>query len=656
MLQAPQGLHVDTRAPGDTMTVFSPPRDITPVESVIRWFFSVPQWVQLAGAGVALIVALIALVLVWRNARAIRAWMGDQHRTTSIFWKAAIGAVAMLVLLGMAGSGATFFVYSQNDNQFCLSCHTLHDEVYQRFQQSKHHRVANLRCHDCHAEPLVAETMQIVKWMLLRPSEVGPHAPVSRAVCANCHIKDKPDSTWQRIIATAGHTVHLASDTAQRLKIDCLTCHGVTAHRFVPVAQTCAQSGCHKQTEIQLGKMAGQTSLHCTTCHQFTAPVADTTSTESAIATLSPTAPNCLGCHEMRKVIERFVPANDPHKGRCGDCHNPHTQATPAAAFKSCSNSGCHTKPDTLTPFHRGEHVRALANCGACHQEHTWKVRGRSCLDCHQNIFKTPPKPMFRPPHTTGVVNDPTPVALLASAGDIAAIIGALPLGQQLPPPQERARIGNDTVTFSHAIHRPVPCASCHTATGETHGAVTIKSIRDCQRCHHETTVRSLGGGPAACQRCHESGSLPSRPQTVTVRTSTSSTATTRTLPFAHATHGAVSCTQCHTTPVTLAAAAATCNGCHADHHTAQRNCTTCHSAYDAHRGQQVHLTCAGSGCHTDRATLALTATRNVCLSCHTQQIEHKPGRDCATCHRVHWTSSTPGGAGRGPHRIERRL
>ena len=308
ILQAPQRLHVDVRAPGDTMTVFHPPLDTSPVERVIRWFFSVPQWVQLTGAALAIVVGVVALVLVWQNAGAIRAWIRERHLTTPLVWKAVIGLLAVVVLLGMAGAGAAFFVYSQNNNQFCLSCHTLHDEVYQRFQQSKHHRVANLRCHDCHDEPLVAEMAQVGKWMLWRPSEVGPHAPVPREVCAGCHVKQNPDSTWQRIIATAGHSVHLLTDTARKLNVECLTCHGVTAHRFVPVAQTCAQSGCHKQMDIQLGKMAGQTSLHCVTCHQFTAPVRETRNAKVALDVLAPSERSCLGCHEMRKVIERFVP------------------------------------------------------------------------------------------------------------------------------------------------------------------------------------------------------------------------------------------------------------------------------------------------------------------------------------------------------------
>src|SRR5512132_3745994 len=67
MVQASQGLHVDVRPPGDTMTVFHPPRDITPVEQVIRWFFSVPQWVQLAGAVLAIAIGIVALFFVWHN-------------------------------------------------------------------------------------------------------------------------------------------------------------------------------------------------------------------------------------------------------------------------------------------------------------------------------------------------------------------------------------------------------------------------------------------------------------------------------------------------------------------------------------------------------------------------------------------------------------
>lgn len=389
MYQVPQ-LHQDVRAPGDTMTVFHPPRDLTPVEAVIRWFFSVPQWIMIGGAVLAILVGIVALIVVWRQRHALIAFARRAHMTTPLKWKAIIGAAAILVLLALVGGNGAFFLYSQNNNQFCLSCHTLHDEVYQRFQQSKHHRIANLRCHDCHDEPLIAEVRQIGLWMLDRPASVGPHAPVPRSVCATCHIQSDPDSTWKRIVATAGHSIHVLSDTAKALHIECLTCHGVTAHRFVPVAQTCSQSGCHEQTQFRLGKMAGQSSKHCTVCHEFTAPIPETPTVAQARQGLIPTTNECFTCHEMRAQMAAFDPTKDPHKGRCGYCHDPHKQTEPRDAYQTCATAGCHIRPDTLTPFHRGIHAAALGQCGTCHEPHTWAVRGTACLTCHRNIMNEP--------------------------------------------------------------------------------------------------------------------------------------------------------------------------------------------------------------------------------------------------------------------------
>lgn len=391
MIQTTQRMRVDIPAPGDTMTVFSPPRDISAFERLVRWFFSVPQWIEMIGAIIAIGIAIIALVIIWRQRSAVIEWARTRHMTTPLAWKFALGIVALMVLAAMGTGGAGFFLFSQNNNQFCLSCHTLHDEVYERFQQSKHHTIAGLRCHDCHDEPMWKEVRQVVFWVALRPKAVGPHAPVPREVCASCHIRQNPDSTWQRIIATAGHSIHVLSDTAKALHIECLTCHGVTTHRFVPAARTCEQSGCHTKATVRLGKMADQTMLHCTICHQFTAPITETSNVAVARASMIPGAGNCLKCHAMTKAIQRFIPANDPHKGRCGDCHNPHTQTTPREAAKTCTNAGCHARPDTLSAFHRGLKGHDLGNCLQCHEAHTWKVKGTQCLDCHKNIVKDVP-------------------------------------------------------------------------------------------------------------------------------------------------------------------------------------------------------------------------------------------------------------------------
>ncbi len=528
--QAAQQLRIDTRIPGDTMTVFHPPRDITPVERVFRWFFSVPQWVQLSGAALALIVAVVAVIILVREWRQVVRWVRTRDMTTPVFWKIVIGLAAAGVLFSMAGSGAAFFVYSQDSNQFCLSCHTLHDEVYERFQQSKHHQIAQLRCHDCHDEPVVAEMTQVVRWMLLRPADVGPHAPVPRAVCANCHVQRNADSTWQRIVATAGHSIHVLSDTAAKLHIECLTCHGVSAHRFVPASTTCQQSGCHDKLTIQLGLMANQTTLHCVACHPFTAPITETRQVAAASNALVPTSVNCLGCHAMRERLARFVPSNDPHKGRCGDCHDPHKQTTPAAAFGSCATAGCHARPDTLTPFHQGVHSRVLSSCGRCHSAHTWTLRGATCLSCHQKILDQPgrvfrrdtaqamltPQPPFRFAMTPGRAPGPAApeVALQAAGGQTA----------------------QDTTKFSHNTHRALQCVLCHAASG----ALQVRSVRDCLSCHHQREVQA-GSGAAACERCHPSahcrGTLT---QTVTVTTTTAPEGVSQELPFSHERHSLV--------------------------------------------------------------------------------------------------------------------
>ena len=63
-----------------------------------------------------------------------------------------------------------------------------------------------------------------------------------------------------------------------------------------------------------------------------------------------------------------------------------------------------------------------------------------------------------------------------------------------------------------------------------------------------------------------------------------------------------------------------------------------------AHPRDRVHQGCDGSGCHEDASVAALPAARNVCLACHTKQVDHKPGRDCAPCHLVAWNAASRGG------------
>ena len=61
------------------MTIFHPPRDITAVERVFRWFFSVPQWIQVTGVVLAFVLGVTATVIVWRQRRPLLEFARHRH-------------------------------------------------------------------------------------------------------------------------------------------------------------------------------------------------------------------------------------------------------------------------------------------------------------------------------------------------------------------------------------------------------------------------------------------------------------------------------------------------------------------------------------------------------------------------------------------------
>jgi nitrate/TMAO reductase-like tetraheme cytochrome c subunit len=350
------------------------------VAALFRWFFQVPQWIQIGGVILAALVAAVFVTIVWKRRTAIGTWL----RTRPAGAKAIL-VIVLLTFATVAGVvGQQAWHYTQHENDFCQACHVM-DQAYARFAQSEH---AKRECHDCHQQPISASLRQVWLWVLDRPQEIGSHAPVPNSVCIKCHITEDPDSTWQRISATAGHRVHLESDSSVLRNVQCVKCHGVEVHRFVPADQTCGQSGCHstEDTQIKLGNMAAaNTSFHCLACHQFTAPVNETVALDTARHGLVPTARGCLGCHDMQRILATYDPQEDPHKGVCGDCHNPHTQTEPRAAFQTCTVAGCHADPQTLSGFHRGINHNVVADCLRCHKPHVWTAPVE-CVACHPTL------------------------------------------------------------------------------------------------------------------------------------------------------------------------------------------------------------------------------------------------------------------------------
>jgi hypothetical protein len=481
-------------------------------------------------------------------------------------------------------------------------------EPYEAFAQSAHR---GLGCKACHQPTFTERGRMALSQVLVDPAEIGSHAEVPNAVCAGCHVEGDPER-WRIISRSAGHRVHLESEDSTLQGLMCVECHSSSIHEFAATSRTCGQSGCHEDTRIQLGGM-GDFTIHCVTCHNFTQPVPDSLPVRLARGGLQPGREECLTCHAMR-VLLADLPADEPHGRVCGACHDPHAQESPREAEGTCASAGCHERADTLTPLHRGLAAGVLEGCLNCHTAHRFRADGDDCLGCHQDIFTRPARRVDRPAGG-GAARIPGE-GLLAS---LARLV-----------PRQVARQGRP-LELSHERHRAVECTACHSVR-ESHGALTVTSVRDCRACHHTQPVA------ANCVACHPAGDLrrASHPLRQTVRLSVGAPRE-RILPFSHAPHEEVSCASCHREPLTLRSTAA-CSDCHEEHHRPTASCIACHAAPppNAHTAA-VHLGCGGAGCHDPVPTpvRGVPRVRNLCLSCHQSLVDHEPGGNCADCHQL---------------------
>lgn len=624
------------------------------VAEVVRFLLTtVPPWVQKAGIALAFIVAAAILWFLFKHRRAILGWIFS--RPTGVKAGLAIGAI--VIIAGAAWAGTVTWHYTQHSNEFCSGCHVM-NVAYSKMTGGKSEH-AKLSCHDCHQQSIYASAHQLYIWVSERPEKIEKHANVPNSVCERCHVT-QDTAGWQRIASTAGHRVHLESDSSSLKDLKCVECHGADLHRFEPVKQTCGQAGCHDQekTAIRLAKMSGQTVRHCTVCHQFTSDVPALATRDSARVTLVPGASQCLGCHQMQAVLPDFDERRDPHGGKCGTCHNPHAQKTPEAAAKSCESSGCHSNWRE-EPFHVGAaHRRVASQCLTCHQPHSAKVDASSCQACHETVrrrgkFNAPlpfdtaaalRRSTIAAPHRVGSISQPAsmPHVQIAfarfdgveqprSKHDAVALFASPaspPLFNGVGPPPPYAAAPD---SFSHSRHEKLACLVCH-ETGSGHGLLTFERPRGCQICHHQAPARSR------CATCHETAEYSApRPATAVV-TVPGHQPRSRPVEFLHAVHKERVCTECHTTPVTLAPSPskAACRDCHDDHHAVGRACATCHSAAgpkSAHKSlETAHQRC--DACHTAATVARLTPARNFCSTCHLEQAKaHYPQKECTTCH-----------------------
>jgi hypothetical protein len=627
----------------DSVVVHSPLPD--PLVPIVQWIFQKPGWVMAAGIVAGAAVAAAAAVLLWRRRRVIGRWLLTQDRLAKL---AMLGAAGLILLL-MVGTGVKAYDYMMHDNDFCRGCHIFvpSGQVFVRPDTGTYLLVNRLEgkhdslsCHACHPFELKAQSKELFYWIIERPDRIPPHAKVPRHVCEGCHVQGEAKKTWARIASTAGHRTHLESDSSALKNVACLTCHARSAHRFQPADTTCAQKGCHLTDEIRikLGRMAlrfspanrqtlpNEEKLYCNSCHQFTAE-AQFVSLDSASGILRPGSRQCFGCHEMRQLLASFDPAKDPHGGTCGMCHNPHTNAKPADALKSCATAGCHADWRTVA-FHAGAAHREVApRCVTCHQPHAARVDASDCAGCHEAVRKSGGGKL-RPPLPFDTTKALQQSMRLVEPGRSRGLGSA-------PPPSDPPRGRPDPPvapadTFSHPRHRRLTCITCHTTTSPT-ATLTFERPRGCQICHHQRPASST------CATCHPASELSApRPVAVTV-TVRHDTARSRPVAFDHRTHTRLACIECHTTSVSLEPRSdvITCTACHADHHAAQRNCAACHHTADILEAHAPPVDAHGAcvQCHAQRTVERLLPTRSFCLTCHGGEVDHHSEKQCTVCH-----------------------
>jgi hypothetical protein len=623
------------------------------VADVVRFLLTtVPAWVQKLGVVIAFVVAVAVVWFLFKHRQAIFDWFFARSVPAML----GLAAVTLAIFTTVAWAGAATWNYTQHENDFCSGCHVM-NVAYGKmaYGKSKH---SKLSCHDCHQQSIYASAHQLYLWIAERPEKIEKHANVPNTVCEKCHVT-QDTAGWQRIASTAGHRVHLESDTSSLKDLKCVKCHGTDLHRFEPVKQTCGQNGCHDQnkTSIKLAKMSGQTVRHCTVCHQFTSAVPALATRDSASKTLVPGSSQCFGCHQMKKVLADFDEERDPHGGKCGTCHNPHTQKTPIEAAKSCESSGCHSNT-RKEPFHSGAaHRRVASQCLTCHLPHSAKVDASGCEDCHRSVrargkFK-PPLP-FDTAATLRRSDNSTPHRISETFAPHSAGQTRLALASFDPPASNSKRdawlkfvapapevsyvgVGPPLSSaaapdsFPHSRHEKIACLVCH-QTGTGHGILTFERPRGCAICHHQAPAQSR------CATCHQPGEYSAPITATAVVAVPGHAAKPRSVEFRHSAHAERACRDCHTTPVTLAPAPAkaACRDCHENHHAASRNCSTCHAAAQpksAHTSLEAsHQRC--DACHTAATIARLTPTRSFCSTCHLEKAtNHFDSRECTTCH-----------------------
>ena len=442
-----------------------------------------------------------------------------------------------MLLLGLLAAGAVgtgcAYRYVHASATFCVSCH---GKTSEQVHAGGHRTVA---CNQCHEAKFVQGVRQYLLSLYGSKGDKTEHGAVKVGGCKDCHLSN-PVSRMQ-IGDTLGHQKHALGGP----RVECVTCHGSSAHDPKPSEEACAS--CHKDIIVEEPGMA---KIQCLCCHNFLA--------RTSVGT-SPVANDCQRCHGGKTAADRSdrfaetLPArpisDDMVHGTltsCRLCHNPH-QKDPDKRVKGKDCRRCHSAV--------GQEADSIANakhadCEQCHGVHSRRSEAATgCKRCHEQ---------------------PTQGPLTAASK-------------------------HEQCTACHQPHKfrtdGSRCASCHEETATKLAALPNGTHADCLGCH---TPHRQGPTANSCVGCHKPMSGSGHPSCLTCHKQHEGK------------EAAPGCPTCHGNESEQLRDSRTdhragCTACHAQHAVggASAHCSRCHTAESAlvsKVGNPAHERCGS--CH----------------------------------------------------------
>ncbi|HMK60950.1 MAG TPA: cytochrome c3 family protein [Dissulfurispiraceae bacterium] len=266
------------------------------------------------------------------------------------------GFVLAAIVFSLFLYGYRYYEYSQNDPDFCASCHVIQDSFLD-IQLSRHKDVI---CQKCHEIGIIEQNKRLGIYLATGKNPIslahGRATPWQK--CSSCH----EEAISQGAVAPTksyGHAKHVLNK-----KIECKVCHIRAKHSFKPDETVCLK--CHGDREVH-----GLTidDFSCLKCHRYS----------KREIVLTPRK-QCTICHPGL-----------PEKGTmatfsCHYCHRPHSRELPTS--RTCTLE-CHRSQ--LTLGQHGAHSKKGIDCMLCHKPHTWTVKEKTqslCRQCH--AYKDP--------------------------------------------------------------------------------------------------------------------------------------------------------------------------------------------------------------------------------------------------------------------------